>query len=724
MRHLLPLLLIALVGCEASPPRLVEARTPSDTRDTAGPYRVTMVLGGQVASAKVLWQNPQNTYHSIPMRQQSGDIWQADLPGRAAGSRIALELEASGPSGLLTIADPSWSFRILHDEGPCLVDGDCLPTEICDRLRHACHVPPEACADDGDCAQDYLCADRTCRFRPSTCDGDAACGPGLMCEAGLCVSRPECADDADCPGGRCLVPPGRCIRDVECILDGDCPADRPRCEANACVPALPPCGGPCPEGTRCIDDICTPDAGPCADCPRDAARCHPTEDRCVQCFADGHCGPDSHCDLGSATCQPRPRRRICLDCSQGCGAGQRCGFDAPGLCLPDCANGERCPAGFECDSSTCQPFDFCLGQDCRADADCDSGVCQAGLCEPTQHCTRNEDCANDRRCTDGTCRVLEPFCTQGSDCPPGTGCLAGRCVPTNTDALCDVCPNPACTNAGLCVPFDGPNPICLPACGRSSDCPGNAQCEEVGGGMSLCLPNSCEPVADCRPDAYEPNDNTRQATPLSPFENLISATACPGDLDIYRTPNLPGQLDFFVANATVTLGLLYADGRVDNHTVRPFDGTSLQFSPDLQYITVESDGGDDPTYDLFAFFEAEPQPCDDDLLEPNDDPERATNVRFGASINAMLCPGDADWYELRLRPGERAQVSVFPTGFEGLWITGIGLEGELLFEEAVMGGEQSVHRFSAGRMRDSQFLVIDCLECASGAPYRLGVAPD
>jgi hypothetical protein len=146
--------------------------------------------------------------------------------------------------------------------------------------------------------------------------------------------------------------------------------------------------------------------------------------------------PAGACNPGSGPCQ-----RDC-DCTSGvclsgygfaleftecavpceldrdCGGNGRCVTSADGLAFacqgaaPECTSPTDCPAGFDCQSGTCEPtfqLDSSTRHDCTCDADCDPGL----------RCAFHEGIAT------GRCEALcltqsDGFCQGAHTCGPGS----------------------------------------------------------------------------------------------------------------------------------------------------------------------------------------------------------------------------------------------------------------------------------------------------------------
>ncbi|MEZ4469174.1 MAG: hypothetical protein R3F43_33235, partial [bacterium] len=536
--------LTLLVACSPDAPVIQQVDAPGDTRDPVGPYALVASVRGATDRVAVTFRADEGDAFVLVLTRRGDGRYEARLPGQPAGTTVRLRLLVDGAGG-----EDAWpadeeyhEFRVLAADGPCLVDGDCLDDEICDRLRHVCKLPPDACADDGDCPLDTVCVDGACRFAPTVCADDATCGAGRVCEAGRCVSRPECRADADCPGGTCLTPPGRCVADEGCRADADCPPDLPLCRAGTCGPG--PCPGGCPAPLVCVDDACV-DPGACGGACPDGLRCLP-ERGCVACTADGQCGPGAFCAVDDDfTCRMGDRLPACQPCGPGgtCGFDQRCDPDFGFLCLTVCQRDRDCPTGNRCDGGLCRGDPLCGGSACRRDADCE-GACLAGACTPRQACGVDADCAPGWTCAEGRCLPTGAPCFGPEACPRGQLCVGGRCAAGAPEAACAPCDGPAsCPSPALCLDLTGEGPRCVALCGRDG-CPAGLACLDAGlFGVCLSADGIC-PAGPCGQDEFEPNDSPRQASVLQDGRTL--AVACADNADVFAVPGIGPAVDYRV----------------------------------------------------------------------------------------------------------------------------------------------------------------------------------
>ncbi len=714
-RRCLLLAALLLLACgEPAPPRIIEVHGPGDTRDPVGPYRVTAVVEG-ADTVSIEWTRQYDVHADLlaePQRSPMYDVgesWQGDVPGGLIEQAATtwLHVEASNAAG--STISQRLQFRLLDPDGACLVDGECLPGEIC--AGGACRIPPGVCASDADCGQDFYCPvpGQACRFRPTVCAEDADCAAGDVCLDGRCAPAPQCALDRDCGEGRCVD--GRCLPPARCGDDGDCPPGTVCLDGDCAVACRR--DAECPPDAVCRDLRCVP-AGAVA-CPGgcdDGLFCLPTDDRCVSCTADGHC-PGGHCDLDAWACAPGERGRPCVPCGPQnvCGAGYACAAGNGVACIPRC-NGE-CGAGCE-ETCAVPPDRLCGGSMCDGDGDCDSGVCLSGWCEPRQYCVRDADCAAGRRCTDGRCVFEADACRRPGDCAAGELCLGGRCSPGRPVDPCGRCTfDHECPSAALCVPFDDGLRRCAALCG--SECPGEElECQVVDAGLLVCLgPDRGCPQDDCGADDLEPDDEPRTATRML-VGAVLSGVLCARDADWILLDAPAGAGLFVQSRGVVTLTITDSERNVLRELDIPAGGSAELALPEGAYfarLTTVASG----EFVWDAVLAAPPPPaCEDDGFEENDGPDDATVLGNGADIRASACPDDTDWYRIRTR--ERSgRVRLDVADGDALDVRLLS-EGEQVLEVSRGPGRRDV---PVPRGFDTVLLVVRCDGCDDDVGYRL-----
>lgn len=655
-------LLCGLSACSPPAPRFVQVDAPGDTRDAQGAYRITAVMRGVVDQVVVVVEpvgeitDGDDAEEATPLRATLTDRgdgrFEGSIPGVEPGVRVQVTLRAKGPGGdALWPPEGTHLFRVFDAEGICLLDGDCLDGEMCDRNRERCIERSLDCTDTGVCPLDYECdANRgECRFRPTVCAADADCGRGRVCEDGLCVARPECRDDAECPdGSRCLTPPGRCISDGECNDALDCPADRPICQDNQCV-AGDECPGGCRPGAECVGGQCVV-VGVCGEDCGPGTFCSPVVERCVECTADGHCGDGRSCH--DETCFDGPRGAPCTPCGidGACGFGYGCDFDFGGLCMPLCEGRGECPGGFFCDGEFCRSEETCGGFECFNDDECD-GACLAGVCDDPQRCQGDADCADDWTCQGDRCVPRANACFSPFDCGRGEICLGGRCVVQDVAGECSPCEQPAdCPSPALCGDVDGTGLRCLSICGPGG-CAEGLECNDFGG-IGLCVPfNGICPEGACGDDVFEGAEPVRV-----PPDELLQRQVCDRDEDEFAV-TVNGTLRI-ESRGPIRIELInLITGRSQREAIDVGDVFTFDTGDASYSLNVATASPFDVSYTV-EIRTGPPPICDDDILEENDTQQRATIIGDGADINPTLCDGDDDWFRVRLDDGATGTLVV------------------------------------------------------------------
>ena len=247
----------------------------------------------------------------------------------------------------------------------------------------------------------------------------------------------ECGADADCPAAAPLCREGAC---VGCATDTDCSSGR--CDAGACV--------------ACLTDS---DCGPRFACR--GASCELAEDcvvgvvddGCGSCTADADCFAGETCREGAcvAPCEETDDpERYCLATSLAGRRAPGCQLDFLDVGLPFCDGPGPLSLAPDCD-----PCLVSLGG-------CGTGGCDDGYCL----CATSADCPPGRGCVDGRCDA--ELCRDDEECPCDTYCDGERCRPVcRTDEDCPI---------GRCEPEGG---RCVP-CLSDGDCEGPERCYADG----------------------------------------------------------------------------------------------------------------------------------------------------------------------------------------------------------------------------------------------------
>ena len=414
----------------------------------------------------------------------------------------------------------------------------------------------QTCTTAADCVEGQTCADtdgdgvKACVAIECEADGDcddkaADAGVEMICDLGACVPNDDTPPDTDVVDGDTdkdgEEPPPEDVTD-----DGTQP---PVTTGSLCQPCVgdEDCGGggaictPLPEG-----DFCTSACGSNNDCPsgylciqitNEAKQCVPgLYNKCPGCLING-CPPGEFCHQSEDACMAVAGE--CGDCvtDAECGPGGRCFKLGSGVrkCVPECGEGEACPAASSCgtmdgdngtkDVRVCQPGGTacCFGDTCAV-CDC-SGEPINQYCGVNGNCV---ECTNSSHCTDPTHPTCEDEMCVATNCPaerpvPCSIHPSGCCACTN-DTHCEE-PTPYCdAGTGDCSDIDcdcvAPYPACITVdgqvmcveCANDGHClagctcdlndytcmkPDGSLCSSGGGTTAECT--GCTGDADCAP---------------------------------------------------------------------------------------------------------------------------------------------------------------------------------------------------------------------------------
>ncbi len=620
--------------------------------------------------------------------------------------------------------------RFCHDTGRCLLgcqsDEGCPEGARCDRVQHRCSTgpcqqnsdcPPRAvclgatpevagrcvigCRDDEGCPEgarclsdDGVCFGQTCAdddecVPQQYCDGeegcqvgcrsDAWCPGGRLCEleSHVCGSAPCAAQDECAVGEYCDGEAGRCA--PGCAEDLDCAAGR-RCDAeHRCVGQ--DCAGDaeCPAGDYCDPDLFVCQPGCRADDECEGQVCDPIARRCRPCGGDGDCGPERYCEM--------ERGRCLLGCRMeegGCPEGQICD-EVQRRCLSQtfvCASDEECAPELYCG-----PERECL-PGCRMDA---------GSCGPLQRCDRE-----GRSCQAIPCAAVEE-CPAGATCGPEGSCIPGCASDDDCPAdmpcdgalrTCGCATDEACPAGEICSLSH-----CTPGCRSDDECPEGQSCTNL----------TCQ--EGCRDDAREPDDSPFTAPELPAEAGPLTGTICGDDPDWLSIPaalgdEIEAELTFVAAQGDLDLELRCDDvviaasrGEGDSEQIAV---AALPSCRNLALGVLPRVGLRETRYMLRVTLRS--HACSPDAGEPDGPGLGARTLLPGLERGGSLCPGDEDWYRIRLFPGSRLEVRSRGAGLlELLDAAGSGLlslgepEGdELVLRRTILGDGYYHLRVSEG----------------------------
>lgn len=534
------------------------------------------------------------------------------------------------------------------------VDNGCLSDEVC--LDYRC-VPRPRCEDDSSCpSAAYQCVlpAQICQLRPGfgeECSDEAPCIPGEFCALGRCrviTEGTSCAERTDCPVGQaCDKVHNLCIEEGPCTLADSFP--ELQCDFEETCDAV---SGRCVRGCQfeCTPETVTTDCGPGNQCNGSC--------ECVQCITNDHCGPGLVCNSRAGRCQ------------------------SENLCNHD----EDCEPPLVCEPSTllCQiPPPACFD-----DFDCAiSEVCnvQTNRCElPDGPCMddrfEDADTPSEAEVIDvaqGGLELLDDLTL----CPDDDDVFA---VPLEAGdlLLATVSGTEARARATLWLLDEG---------GETSV--RFAMTPPFGDGTVQYVAQEAETVflrlnaltaatpydltierlsgTPCGPDFFEGtggNDSLLTATSpdLVPDGVDLSATLCPGDLDLFQLEMNAGEalsatLSFDGTAADLDLAFLDAQGGVVAQSAGVGAPEVLRqrfFSSGTIYLRVRGFGNASGPYLLRVAHEPAFM-CSDDAAEPDDDLASAPTLPLGEQLAATartVCAEDVDLLTVPLEDFERLVV--------------------------------------------------------------------
>ena len=317
----------------------------------------------------------------------------------------------------------------------------------------------------------------------SACEADGDCALDELCQAGECATR--CATDDDCSAAR-ECRDGVCALPTRCTSASDCPADQ-ICEGGLCQT----------QTEECASSV---------DCPPNFV-----------CFEGGCYAPGTLPDQSDGDCEGCRNGEVCID-------GSCVPLDAGGAEDADAASEDAASedAGDEdADDEDAETEDTDVMSEDAASEDADDAGEDVALEDAEPEDTAGE-VADDAGC-------------RGSaDCPPGSACFGGECLPVDTGDADGATPDAApdavecsgegtrafgelCTSEGQCCepPCAAITPagsdvgrgVCSRPCDGFADCNPAGLARELmcytGGGVAsqFCLESTyldpCTEVADC-----------------------------------------------------------------------------------------------------------------------------------------------------------------------------------------------------------------------------------
>lgn len=534
------------------------------------------------------------------------------------------------------------------------VDNGCLSDEICVELH--CVLRPK-CEDDESCpSAAYQCVlpAQVCDLRPGfgeECSGEAPCIPGQFCALGRCRVITEaisCAKRTDCPVGQgCDREHNLCIEEAPCTLADSYP--ELSCDPEETCDAL---SGRC---VRECQEECTP-ATVVEDCGQ-GNQCNGSCE-CVQCITDEHCGPGLVCDARAGRCQSENLCHADDDC------------DAPLICDPVTL---LCqvppPACFD-------DFDCAIAEVCNV---------QINRCElPEGRCEEDRFEDHDTP-ADAEVREVPPGGVELLDdlslCPDDDDVYAVA-LSAGDLLVATVSGTDARARATLWLLDEGGETTLrfamTPPYGD-----GRVQYVAQQDGVVFLRLNALLAATPydltmergsgvpCGPDFFEGangNDTLLSATlpDLVPDDVDLTATLCPGDLDLFQLEVAAGEalsasLSFDGSASDLDLAFLDDQGGVIAQAAGVAAPELLRqrfFSAGTVYLRVRGFGYSSGPYTLRVTHQP-PFSCAADGAEPDDDVASAPVLPLGGEIvpeARTMCAGDVDLITVPLEDFERLVV--------------------------------------------------------------------
>ncbi len=301
-----------------------------------------------------------------------------------------------GPLG--TDGGPAGTGRYLDR---CTRDADCASGRCVDDVGGT-RMCTRACASDGACADEHVCASSVCVHddtgAPCSTTTPATCAKGLCVgpSGGTGACTKTCANASDCPAGYACTSVGGmfvCV-DIEkpCAAAADC-------ATGLCIPGLG-CTSTCRNATDCPGRFSFLPPYTCAVAHgSSSAICNPPSDILGDDAAGAICPAVGTNECRSDACDTSAP--ITPMCTQACTAESGCG---PGLgCFPEID-------GTDLYLLCSRAGTGALGHACTTGRECDSGLCDATASVCTRLC-------------------MDALCPTGWSCEPVPGFGISICRP-------------------------------------------------------------------------------------------------------------------------------------------------------------------------------------------------------------------------------------------------------------------------------------------------------
>ncbi len=428
--------------------------------------------GNPVPSASVTFTPPGSGASAVitgspALTSSSGQASVTAAANATSGGAYTIAASVSG------VGSPA-SFSFTNDPpAGCTLDSQCLSTQFCDTVAHACvnklangvsiptlagHAPALTGACSGPvgmavCVSSVCDSDGKCGYKDGTgtCDGSTApvvCRNGACSTASVCMPSGGCAVPADCNFANATA---GCTA-FACVI-ASCNAGYSNCDSNASNGCelqtggsdVNNCGGcgtvcnlthataACTLGT-CTVGTCNAGFGDCNAAAADGCELNTAGSDVNNCGGCGTVCSAPHataacavgacvvgtCNAGFGDCNATASDgcELATDADDhNCGAcGNVCGsttYCTGGSCVAKKANSVACTASSQCSSGSCDTDHLCGVPNGKSCAGVGAAICRGGACSVSNVCMDTGGCLVDGDCTSSQ------FCdTSANKCTP------------------------------------------------------------------------------------------------------------------------------------------------------------------------------------------------------------------------------------------------------------------------------------------------------------------
>lgn len=374
---------------------------------------------------------------------------------------------------------------------------------------------------------------------------------------------------------------------------------------------------------------------------------------------DGFCGGFGKCDNRAYAQGPGNPCNYDSECATG-----RCyrltdfagGFSSVAVCTGACEEDEDCPGdmlcnysnefGYECmplyTSTTVTPEPLMADyKPCNIDEDCEGGLCLAY--GSTTFCTK--DC---ERSTGGGISLTA--CGSCGTCKDNGDELGFKykyfCVPEGSGTVGNSCQSGMDCKKGACY-----ETYCTEACGLITPCPGGYECLEdiYQEGVKACIDSDRLNMMDgasCMED-YQCASGFCQEFPSGKYcSRLCMDEPCSfGDCVETGIVTIDTVLTLYEDDGITEIASNDNSGQGQLSSLSEFLKESGTY-----YMKVEGKTADVEGHYRFTAYESSSsaEMALIDEVEPNDSKDKAQAVELGTVVEAVLTPGDIDWYKVEI----------------------------------------------------------------------------